>query len=245
MREWIYGRNAVYEAMRANRRDLFRLRVAQGVDEKGRIAEMIRLAGSRKIVVERVSRNVLDSLSEGHQGVALETSGYPYCSLGDIIDRSQQLGEPLFVLALDLIQNPQNLGTLLRTAEAVGVHGVVMPTHRAAGVTPSVVNASSGATEHLLVAQGNLAQALDQLKDAGAWAVGLEGSGDALPPDMVRLDGALVLVVGNEGEGMRDLVKRKCDILLALPMRGKIESLNAAVAGSIVLYLALNQRSKL
>jgi 23S rRNA (guanosine2251-2'-O)-methyltransferase len=143
-----------------------------------------------------------------------------------------------------MIQNPQNLGTLLRTAEIVGIHGIIMPLRRAAGITPAVVHASVGATEHLLVAQANLAQAIDTLKEAGAWVIGLEGGEEAQPANKVRLDGPLALVVGNEGEGMRLLVRQSCDVLMRLPMRGQIESLNAAVAGSVALYLALEARTK-
>lgn len=119
-----------------------------------------------------------------------------------------------------------------------------MPLRRSAEVTPAVVSASAGASEHLLVVQANLAQVMDELKEAGAWIIGLEGSEQAKPVDQVRLDGSLALVVGSEGEGMRDLVRKKCDDLVALPMRGRIESLNAAVAGSVVLYLALQARLK-
>jgi 23S rRNA (guanosine2251-2'-O)-methyltransferase len=142
-----------------------------------------------------------------------------------------------------MIQNPQNLGTLLRTAEAVGVHGVLMPLARAVGVTPAVVTASAGASEHLLVASINLAQALETLKEEGAWVIGLEGGREAVPVEKVNLKGPLVLVVGSEGEGMRLLTRKSCDVLLKLPMRGQIESLNAAVAGSIVLYMAQMART--
>jgi 23S rRNA (guanosine2251-2'-O)-methyltransferase len=146
---------------------------------------------------------------------------------------------------LDTLQDPQNLGTLLRTAEAVGVHGVILPKARTALVTPAVVNASSGASEHLLITQSNLSQAMAVLKEAGVWIVGLDGSPDASEPDQIRLDGPLGLVVGSEGEGMRRLVRNSCDLLLRLPMRGCIESLNAAVAGSIALYLTLQARQGL
>lgn len=244
MKEWITGRNPVYEVFQARRRDVFRLWVARGVEEKGRLAEILSLAAKRKLAVERVQRAQLDSLGENHQGVALEVSGYPYAGLADILDLAHERNEPLFVLVLDVIQNPQNLGTLLRTAEAVGVHGVVLPLARAAGVTPAVVHASAGASEHLLVATANLAQTIDELKDAGAWVMGLEGSPEATPVDKVRLDGPLGLVVGSEGEGMRLLVRKKCDGLISLPMRGKIESLNAAVAGSVILYTALQARQR-
>jgi 23S rRNA (guanosine2251-2'-O)-methyltransferase len=243
MKEWIVGRNPVYEVLRAERRDVFRLLVAAGVEEKGRLSEILKMAAARRVPVTRAARQQLDSLGEGNQGVALEVSGYPYVALADVIEHAGQRQEPPFVLVLDLLQNPQNLGTLFRTAEAVGVHGILTPLRRAAGVTPAVVHASAGASEHLLVVQVNLAQALETLKqDAGVWVMGLEGSPQAEPYDRVRMDGPLALVVGSEGEGMRDLVRRSCDVLVGLPMRGKIESLNAAVAGSIILYKALSDR---
>jgi 23S rRNA (guanosine2251-2'-O)-methyltransferase len=245
MKEWIIGRNPVYEVMRARRRDIFRLQLAQGAEEKGRLQEIVKMAGDQGIPVTRVQRQALDNMGEGHQGVALEVGGYPYAALQDILALARERGEPLFVLALDMIQNPQNLATLLRTAEAVGVHGVVIPLARAAGVTPAVVHASVGTSEHLLIAPANLALALEEMKqESDAWVIGLEGGAEAQPYDQVRLDGALVLVVGNEGEGMRLLVRKHCDVLASLPMNGKIESLNAAVAGSILLYHALEARRK-
>ena len=248
MKEWIAGRNPVYEVLRARRRHLFRLLLAQGIEEKGRIAEIVQLAAERKVPVSRVPRQQVDSLAGSDlqgQGVALEVSGYPYADLADIRERAHQRQEPLFLLVLDLLQNPQNLGVLFRSAEAVGVHGVLIPLRRAAGVTPAVVHASAGAAEHLLVAQANLAQALAELKEQeDVWVMGLEGGEGAQSYDSVRLDGPLALVVGNEGEGMRDLVRRTCDLLIGLPMLGQVESLNAAVAGSIVLYRALSDRQK-
>jgi 23S rRNA (guanosine2251-2'-O)-methyltransferase len=245
MKEWIYGRNPVYEALRARRRQPFQLWVASGAEEQGRLTEIMQQAAGRKLPVRRVPRQQLDAFSDSNQGVALEVSAYPYAAVQDILSRARKREEPLFVLALDMIQNPQNLGTLLRSAEACGVHGVVIPLARAAGVTPAVVMASAGATEHLLVAQANLAQALTMFKDDGeAWVIGMDDVPEARPIERVRLDGPLVLVVGNEGEGMRLLVRKSCDVLLRLPMLGKIESLNAAVAGSIVLYHALEARAK-
>lgn len=244
MREFIYGRNPVYETLKSRRRDAFRLQVAEGVQEKGRLMDILDLSAKRKIPIERVSRAHLDKISENHQGVALEASGYPYVAAEDILDNARKRQEPLFVLILDTLQDPQNLGTLLRTAEAVGIHGVLIPPHRAASITPAVVSASSGASEHMLVAQTNLAQAILDLKEAGAWVVGLDESPDSLPPAKVRLDGALALVVGSEGEGIRSLVRQSCDFLLRLPMQGQVESLNAAVAGSVVLYLAYLTRQK-
>jgi 23S rRNA (guanosine2251-2'-O)-methyltransferase len=238
MKEWITGRNPVYEVLRAKRRDVFRLWVADGAQEKGRLDEILKLAGARKMTIERVSRAKLDGLGESPQGVALEVSAYPYVQLEDILARAAELGEAPFLLILDTLQNPQNLGTLLRTAEAVGMHGVLLPLRHTVDVTPAVVNASSGASEHMLVAQANLAQAIRTLKEEGVWVAGLEGGEAGQLPGEVRLDGALALVVGNEGDGMRQLVRDSCDFLLKLPMQGNVESLNAAVAGSVAVYLA-------
>jgi 23S rRNA (guanosine2251-2'-O)-methyltransferase len=147
-------------------------------------------------------------------------------------------------LLLDSLNDPQNFGTLLRTAEAIGVHGAIIPLAHTVEVTPAVVNASSGATEHLLITRANLAQAIDALKEAEVWIVGLDQAGSVIETDSRHLRGALGLVVGSEGEGLRPLVRSRCDIVLKLPMRGMIESLNAAVAGSVALYLAYLARQQ-
>jgi 23S rRNA (guanosine2251-2'-O)-methyltransferase len=244
MREWIIGRNAVMETIQAKRREVFSLLLATGVEEKGRITEVIKIAAARKVPVQRVPKERLAKMGENPQGIAVEVSGYPYVDISDILQLAERRQEDLFVLMLDLIQNPQNLGTLLRTAEAAGVHGVIIPQHRAAEVTPAVVNASSGASEHMLIAQGNLAQVAEELKKSGAWIVGLDGGPGSKTMQEVRLDGPIAVIVGNEGEGMRALVREKCDFLLGLPMQGRIESLNAAVAGSIVLYQVVFTRQK-
>jgi 23S rRNA (guanosine2251-2'-O)-methyltransferase len=244
MREWIYGRNPVYEVIRAKRRHLFQLWVAEGVQEKGRLKEIIQTCQGKDLPIHHVPRNKLDEIGGPHQGIALEASGYPYRPLDEMLDRAQSAGEPPFFLLLDTLQDPQNLGSLLRTAEAVGVHGVLLPLKRTATVTPSVVSASSGASEHLLIAQANLAQAIERLKQNDIWIIGLDAGPDSQLADRVNLDGPIALVVGSEGEGMRRLVRESCDVLLRLPMVGKIESLNAAVAGSVVLYLVLSARGK-
>jgi 23S rRNA (guanosine2251-2'-O)-methyltransferase len=244
MRETISGRNPVFESLHARRRDVFRLLVAEGVAERGRLTEILNLAAQRKIPVERVPRFRLDKLSDSHQGVALEVSGYPYVGLDDILENASARHETLFVLILDTLQNPQNLGTLIRTAESVGVHGIIIPTHRAAEITPAVVSASAGACEHMLVVQANLAQAILRLKQAGAWVVGLDEEGKPVGAyGDLPWQGALVVVVGSEGEGLRPLVKSECDFLLHLPMQGQIQSLNASVAGSVALYLAYLARN--
>jgi 23S rRNA (guanosine2251-2'-O)-methyltransferase len=244
MKEIIYGRNAVYETLRARRRHVFGIEIGEGAQEKGRLQEILKMAAGRKIPVRRVPRVRLEKVNANHQGVLLEASAYPYRELTDIFELAEKRDEPLFVLLLDTLNDPQNFGSLLRTAEIVGVHGVVIPLRHTVTVTPAVVNASAGASEHLLVTQANLHQAIEELKKAGAWIIGLESGEGATGAEQVRLDGALGLVVGSEGEGMRPLVAKSCDILMKLPMVGQIESLNAAVAGSVALYMALMARQK-
>jgi 23S rRNA (guanosine2251-2'-O)-methyltransferase len=242
MREWIYGRNPVYEVVRAGRRQIFRLLIAQGVQFKSRLADIVELSKEEGFPVEYVPRTKLDSIQPNHQGVALEVSRYPYSSLPDIFELAEQRSESPLILILDTLQDPQNLGTLLRTGEVVGIHGVLLPYRRTATVTPAVVNASSGASEHLLVSQVNLAQAITTIKEKGVWVIGLESNSESIPVENINLSGPLALIVGAEGEGMRALVRKSCDQVIHLPMRGRIESLNAAVAGSIALYLAWGAR---
>jgi 23S rRNA (guanosine2251-2'-O)-methyltransferase len=249
MREFLYGRNAVYETLRAKRRQFFALQIADGVKPTGRINQIMDLAAAHKVPLRRVPRLALDKLEVNHQGVALEAGEYPYSGVADILEYAKQKGEPPFILILDSLQDPQNFGSLLRTAEGVGVHGVIIPLARTVQVTPAVVNASAGASEHLLIAQSNLAQAMEVLKESDVWLVGLEahgeGQGEPLGEKSDRhLSGALGLVVGSEGEGLHELTRKKCDILLRLPMRGRVESLNAAVAGSVALYLAYLARER-
>ncbi len=245
MKDNIWGRNAVYEMLRANRRDVYQLLVAEGVQERGHLDEALRLAQQRAIPIQRVKRPVLDRITDSHQGILAEVGAYPYVAIDDMLDLAAQRGEPPLILLLDVIQNPQNLGTLLRTAEAVGAHGVIIPQRRGVEVTQAVVNASSGASEHMLVAQVvNLVMAITELKEHEIWMTGLDNLPEARPLDQADLRGAIGLVVGNEGEGMRRLVRESCDFLVKLPMRGQVESLNAAVAGSIVLYEILRQRSQ-
>jgi 23S rRNA (guanosine2251-2'-O)-methyltransferase len=240
MKELIYSRNAVYEVMRAGRRQIFSIEIAEGVQDKGRIEDILKMAQQQKVKVSRVPRPKLDKVHQNNQGIVAEVSGYPYSDVVDILDSAK--GELPFVLMLDSLQDPQNFGTLIRTAEALGVHGIVIPLARSVDMTPAVVNASSGASEHMLIAQANLSQTIDALKDNDIWVVGLDQAGAEIEAGSRYLKGALALVVGSEGEGLHDLVQKKCDIVLKLPMKGKIESLNAAVAGSVALYLAYLSR---
>lgn len=245
MKEWITGRNPVIEVIHAKRRDIFRLLVADNVQPDARLQEAIRAVQARRLPVEKVPRNRLNNLAENHQGIALETSGYVYSDLSAMMELAIQRGEPPFILLLDTLQNPQNFGTLLRSAEAFGVHGVMIPFRHTVEVTPAVVNASAGASEHLLVGMANLAQTIEQLQKENVWVLGLDGGPGSVPIEQVKLGGALALVVGSEGEGMRSLTRKHCDQIVRLGMSGEIESLNAAVAGSISLYLAFQQRNGL
>ena len=245
MKEFIYSRNAVYETLRARRRDVFRIQIAEGVQEKGHLVDILKMAKERKIPVERVPRARLDKIHQNNQGVVAEVSGYSYSDVVEILEGASQKNEPPFILLLDSLNDPQNFGTLLRTAEALGVHGVIIPLAHSVEVTPAVVNASSGASEHLHIVRSNLAQAIDVLREEDIWVVGLDQNGETIGEKTERhLTGAIGLVVGSEGEGIRQLIRSKCDIVLKLPMRGQIESLNAAVAGSVALYLAYLARNK-
>lgn len=240
MKEYIYSRNAVYEAIIAKRRQIFSIEIAEGAQEKGKLSEILNLAQKNKIKVNRAPRTKLDKIHQNNQGIVAEVSEYPYSDTLEILEHAKD--EAPFILLLDSLQDPQNFGTLIRTAEAVGVHGIIIPLARSVEVTPAVVNASSGASEHMLIAKSNLSQTIDALKREDVWVVGLDQSGTEVESNSRHVRGALGLVVGSEGEGLHELTRKKCDIVLKLPMRGKIESLNAAVAGSVALYLAYLSR---
>ena len=242
MKEWIVGRNPVYEVLRAERRAVFRFLVAQKADKKRHLGDAVNIASQRGINIEYVPRTQLTALGDNHQGVALEVGEYPYHTIYDILKHAKQQDEPAFILILDTVQDTHNLGALLRTAEIVGVHRVILPLRRTATVTPAVVHTSSGASEYLLIAQANLAQAIEVLKEDGVWVYGLEGSAQSSSLSDTNLSGPLALVVGNEASGIRPLVRQSCDVLLKLPMRGHVDSLNAAIAGSTALYFAWQAR---
>ena len=245
MREILYGRQPVRETLRARRRQVFKLAVARGIKRTGVVGQILALADQAGIPVQMVDRRELDKLGGevNHQGLAAEVSGYPYVDLAEPLEAARQLDSPPFLLLLDHIQDPQNLGSLLRTAEAAGVHGVVIPGRRAAGVTAAAVRASAGAAEHVRVALvTNLVRAIETLKAEGVWMAGLEAVPGAQLYTEADLGGSLGLVVGSEGKGLSRLVRERCDYLLRLPMLGQVESLNAAVAGAITLYEARRQR---
>ncbi len=245
MRELLYGRQAVREALRAGKRRVYRLLFREGGARAPILDDITALAQQRRVRIETLPRQALDSLAQNteHQGILLEVEPFPYAEVVDMLTLARERAVAPLLLLLDQIQDVHNLGSLLRSAEAVGVHGVLVQERRAAGITPAAVHTSAGAVEHLLVAQvANLSQAMERLKTAGLWFAGLEDVPGALAYTTVDLTIPLGLVVGSEGAGMRRLVRERCDWLLALPMCGHINSLNAAVAGSIALYEVLRQR---
>lgn len=249
MSELIYGRRAVHETLDAGRRHIYRLWL-EGTEDKpvtGPLAEIQSIAQAAGIPARHIKGGLFDKLEEqgaNAQGVALEVGDYPYVEVDAILAFAKRLGEAPFLLILDHLQDPQNLGTLIRTAEALGVHGILIPDRRAARVTPAVTNSSAGAVERMRVAQvPNLNQAIDYLKSHDIWIAGLDSDLETPLVNPTMLDGALALVVGGEGSGLSRLTREKCDFLLRLVMVGQVDSLNAAVAGSIVLYLARQART--
>lgn len=248
MSELLYGRHSALEALRARRRHFYRLWVEGDASQRptGTLTAILEEAQQLNLPVRYIEGGLFDKFKAEHtnaQGVALEAGEYPHVDLQDCLRAARTAGEPPLLLILDHLQDPQNLGTLIRTAEAMGVHGIALPDRRAARVTPAVSNASAGAVEHMLVAQvTNLNRTIDDLKGHNVWVAGLDGAPDVPPLEMTKLDGALAIVVGSEAEGLSRLTREKCDFLVRLPMHGRVESLNAAVAGSIVLYAARQAR---
>ena len=242
--EILAGRNAVREALLAGRRKFQRVCVAEGLEPRGVAEELSRLCAEAHVPLVTVRREELEKLGEiHHQGVVAYVSPYPYASLDTMLALAAERAEQPFLLILDSLQDPQNVGSLLRTAEAVGVHGVVVPSHRAVDVTPAVSRASAGAVEHMQVAiVTNLAATFEELKRAGLWIVGVEDHPAAEDYRKAALDMPLALVLGSEGFGLRRLLREQCDLLVRIPMRGHIHSLNVAVAGSLLLYQAWDAR---
>ena len=240
MPEYVWGRNPVLETLRSPRQ-VKRLLLAEGQRDAPAVAAILQEAKRRQIPVETVPRQRLDQFSQGavHQGCLVVVEARKYASLEQILAYAGQKNEDPFLLVLDAIQDVNNLGSLLRSAEAAGVHGVIIPAHEAAEVNATVIKTSAGATEHLLIArENNITHTIDFLKQQNIWTIGLAGEART-EYDKADLTGPLALVVGNEGKGISRLVREHCDLLIKLPMRGTINSLNAAVAGSIALYEAL------
>jgi 23S rRNA (guanosine2251-2'-O)-methyltransferase len=240
--EWVFGRIPVYEVLRAQKRKVNRVCIGENIRDRGVVDSVLSLAKQSKIPVERVAQSVLDVVHDHHQGIIASVDGYPYDSLNDILAFAETQEDKPCLLILDRLKDPQNLGAILRTAEAVGVHGVILPYRRSASITAAVVKASAGASEHLRVARANLSQTIDLLKQNDIWIMGLENHPDAMPIENADLQRGLALVIGSEQKGMHPLVRKSCDYLMRIPMRGKVESLNASVAAAVALYTIWQQR---
>lgn len=245
-RDLLFKRNAIRECLRAGRRRPYRLIVARDADLKDS-QDLIEEAKNRGVRIDDSDKKSVNVLVRGerHQNLVLEVGPYPYVGLDDIFAAAERAGEAPLILLLDLVQDPRNVGAILRTADAMGVHGVIIQERRGCEITPTVVNTAAGGAEHLQVAQvPNLAEAMRRLSQRDVWLAGLDLAPDSQPIDRVDLDRPLGLVIGNEGSGLRRLVRDRCDFLLYLPMYGHVQSLNAAVAASLALYAARTARPK-
>lgn len=243
--EWIYGRNCVEEALAAGRRAASEIVLpleAPGEDDQ--IKRIRDEARSRRLVIRTMERGQLDKLTRfgHHQGVALKTGGYPYVGFDEIL-RDAEEDENALVIVLDHLEDPQNVGSILRTACAIGATGVVIPDDRAAWITPAVARASSGGAEYMKVAHVvNLVRAIQALKEAGMWFTALDWGDDAKEYTEIDFKGRVGLVIGAEGDGVSRLVRENCDFAAVLPMPGGFESLNAGVAAAVTMYEILRQR---
>ena len=240
----IAGRNAIMEAIKGNR-TIEALYITAGQTE-GSINAIKKLAKEKKLVIKEVDKKKLDSLSGGavHQGVVALVTPYKYCEVSEIIEYAKDKGEAPFIVILDEIEDPHNLGSIIRTAELCGVHGIIIPKRRNVGITTTVYKASVGAIEHVKVAKvTNLNSTIDELKEQGIWVYGADIAGDEYSYE-VDFSGPCALIIGSEGRGISKLTLKKCDKLVKIPMVGKINSLNASVAGGIMMYEVLKGRLK-
>ncbi|CAM4344199.1 RNA methyltransferase [Bacillus manliponensis] len=240
--EYIIGRNPVIEALRSGR-DINKIWIAEGA-AKGQVQIVLALAKENKIILQHAPKKKLDQLVDGnHQGVIAQVAAYQYAELEDLFEVAAKRNEDPFFLILDEIEDPHNLGSIMRTADSVGAHGVIIPKRRAVGLTAAVAKASTGAIEYIPVARvTNLSRTIDELKERGLWIAGTDAKGKT---DYRQLDGNMPigLVIGSEGKGMSRIIGEKCDFLIHLPMVGKVTSLNASVAASLLMYEVYRKRN--
>ena len=239
----IEGRNSVLELLESNR-DINKIFIARG-ERHGSINKIIAKAKERKIVIVEVERQKLNAISEteNHQGVIAIVPPFNYCEVEDILEEAKSKNEDPFILILDGIEDPHNLGSIIRTAETAGAHGVIIPKRRAAAVNAIVNKVSAGAVEHVKIARvNNINETIKYLKEQGVWICGTDGDAKTYYYNQ-DLKGALAIIIGSEGFGISRLVKENCDFLVKIPMKGKITSLNASVSAGIVIYEALKQKS--
>jgi len=237
----IIGKNPVMEALKAER-EINKLWIAEG-SQRGAMQAIVQLAKERNVLIQYVPKQKLDQMTEGnHQGVVAQVAAYRYYDIDELFRRAAERNEQPFFLLLDELEDPHNLGSMMRTADAVGAHGIIIPKRRSVGLTQTVAKASTGAIEHIPVARvTNLARTIDELKERGMWIVGTDAKAN---DDYRQLDGTmpLALVVGSEGKGISRLVLEKCDFLIKLPMRGHVTSLNASVAAGLLMYEVYRKR---
>lgn len=238
----IEGRNAVIEALRSGR-TIEQIMLAKG-DLEGAVNVIVALAKEKGIVIKEVDRRKLDAMSStgSHQGVIAQTTPYNYCELGDILQFAKEKGEDPFIIILDEIEDPHNLGSIIRTAEVCGAHGIIIPKRRNVGVTASVYKSSVGAVEYVKIAKvTNINAAIDELKERGIWIYGADMDAREYSYE-ANFKGSVALVIGSEGRGISRLTKEKCDKLVKIPMKGNVNSLNASVAAGIIMYEVLKSR---
>lgn len=242
--EYTIGRNPVLEALRSER-DINKIWIAEG-SQKGQMQQIIAMAIEQQVLIQYVPRKKIDQMVEGiHQGVVAQVAAYSYAEIDDLFALAESRNEAPFFILLDEIEDPHNLGSIMRTADATGAHGILIPKRRAVGLTATVAKSSTGAIEYIPVARvTNMARAIDELKERGVWIVGTDAKGT---DDYRNMDGkmAVGLVIGSEGKGMGRLIKDKCDFLIKMPMVGKVTSLNASVAASLLMYEVYRKRNPL
>lgn len=242
--EFIIGRNPVLEALKSER-DINKIWIAEG-SQKGSMGQVINLAKEKNVLTQIVPKKKIDSMVEGvHQGVVAAVAAYQYAELDDLFAVAEKRNEAPFFLILDEIEDPHNLGSIMRTADATGAHGIIIPKRRAVGLTATVAKASTGAIEHIPVARvTNLSRTVEELQKRGLWIVGTDAKGS---DDYRTLDGGMSIgvIIGSEGKGMSRILRDKCDFLVHMPMVGKVTSLNASVAASLLMYEVYRKRHPL
>ena len=238
----LFGRNSVMEALKGQR-EIDKILVQKG-EKEGSVIKIISLAKSKAVVVQEVEKAKLDELTgrEKHQGVLAYVAAHEYATVDDILEDAKEKGEAPFILILDNIQDPHNLGAIIRTAHNAGVHGIIIPKRRAVGLTGTVAKSSAGALEYMKVAKvSNIVQTIRELKERGLWIACADMDGKTLYEE--NLTGPIGIVVGSEGEGVSKLTKENCDYIVSVPMYGKVTSLNASVAASLMVYEVVRQRN--
>ncbi len=238
----VEGRNSVLELLESGK-DINKIFVTKG-ERHGSINKIVAIAREKKVIIVEKDKRQMDEMAqnENYQGVIAIVPPFEYCEIEDILDVAKERNEDPFVLILDGIEDPHNLGSIIRTAETAGVHGIIIPKRRAVGVNSTVNKVSAGAVEHMKIARvTNISDSIDKLKDAGLWICGTDINTEKYHYNQ-DLTGPLGIVIGNEGSGISDKVKKNCDFLVKIPMKGKVTSLNASVSAGIVIYESVKQR---